>query len=54
MAGQRGQHFDPDLLDVFLEHYGSFCDIARRYPDEADPAVRADIAPDAVRSRAAV
>jgi len=38
MAAQRGKHFDPDLLDCFIAHFGSFCDIARRYADElAEP-----------------
>jgi putative two-component system response regulator len=36
MAEQRGRHFDPDLLDAFMCGYDSFCDIARRYPDEAE------------------
>jgi putative two-component system response regulator len=33
MAEQRGRHFDPDLLDTFLEAFEAFCDIARRFPD---------------------
>ena len=34
MAGERGRHFDPDLLDAFLASFGEFCDIAANYPDE--------------------
>ncbi|MCR5881997.1 HD domain-containing protein [Rhizobacter sp. J219] len=35
MAAERGRHFDPELLDVFLEAFDEFCEIARRRPDEA-------------------
>jgi putative two-component system response regulator len=35
MSGQRGLHFDPDLLDAFLSDYETFCDIARAHPDES-------------------
>jgi putative two-component system response regulator len=35
MTEQRGRHFDPDLLDIFLAGIDDFCAIARRYPDEA-------------------
>ena len=35
MAAQRGRHFDPDLLDVFLAGFDEFCAIARGYPDDA-------------------
>jgi putative two-component system response regulator len=34
MASERGRHFDPDLLDAFLEDFEGFCEIARRYPDD--------------------
>jgi putative two-component system response regulator len=34
MAVERGRHFDPDLLDIFLAAFDDFCDIARRLPDE--------------------
>ena len=47
MAAERGQHFDPDLLDSFIDGFESFCDIARQYPDnetEAAPADRAGVA----------
>lgn len=27
----RGRHFDPDMADIFLNHYDTFCDIARRH-----------------------
>jgi putative two-component system response regulator len=36
MAEQRGKHFDPDLLDVFVDHFDEFCAIARQHPDEDD------------------
>jgi putative two-component system response regulator len=36
MAGQRGLHFDPELLDAFLAGFEQFCEIARRYPDEGE------------------
>jgi putative two-component system response regulator len=36
MAGERGRHFDPDLLDVFMAHFDTFREIARNHPD--DPA----------------
>jgi putative two-component system response regulator len=32
LAG-RAQHFDPDILDVFLKHFSVFCDIAKSYRD---------------------
>jgi putative two-component system response regulator len=35
MAAERGQHFDPDLLDNFIDGFEAFCDIARQHPDEA-------------------
>ena len=34
MLAQRGKHFDPDLLDGFIEGFDEFCAIARRHPDE--------------------
>jgi putative two-component system response regulator len=34
MAAERGQHFDPDMLDAFLEGYDEFCAIASRHPDD--------------------
>ena len=34
MEAERGKHFDPDLLDVFLGAFEEFCEIARRRPDE--------------------
>jgi len=30
----RGQHFDPDMVDVFLKHYRVFCDIADQHRDQ--------------------
>jgi putative two-component system response regulator len=45
LAGQRGRHFDPDLLDIFLGAFAQFCEIARRYPDRpAGPAPPAEAA----------
>ncbi len=38
MSHERGRHFDPVLLDLFLEHYAAFCELAGRFPDEAAPA----------------
>jgi putative two-component system response regulator len=40
MAEQRGRHFDPDILDIFLAGYDDFCAVARRLPDE-EPAADA-------------
>lgn len=34
MAGLRGSHFDPDLLDLFLAGFDVFCAIARRHADD--------------------
>ncbi len=31
----RGTHFDPDVLDAFLDLNGEFAEIARRFGDEA-------------------
>jgi putative two-component system response regulator len=47
MVAQRGQHFDPDLLDTFVAGFDEFCDIARRHPDEdaaAAPAAKPNLA----------
>ena len=33
IAAGRGQHFDPDMVDVFLANFDSYCEIARRYHD---------------------
>ncbi len=46
MTAERGQHFDPDLLDSFIAGFDDFCDIARLHPDE-EPA------PDAAHAGAA-
>jgi putative two-component system response regulator len=35
MAAEGGRHFDPDLLQAFLDNFEAFCDIARLHPDEA-------------------
>lgn len=33
IAGERGRHFDPDVVDAFLNHFGHFRSIAERYGD---------------------
>lgn len=33
IAGERGQHFDPDLVDVFVALHAEFADIAHRFAD---------------------
>lgn len=33
IADGRGKHFDPDLVDVFLQHFEDFVAIAQRYRD---------------------
>lgn len=38
MRAERGRHFDPDLLDLFLEGSDAFVDIARRYPERPPAA----------------
>jgi len=30
----RGKHFDPQVVDVFIENFDQFLEIANRYPDE--------------------
>jgi putative two-component system response regulator len=40
MSGERGKHFDPDLLDAFVEGFEEFCNIARQHPDEMAPDTR--------------
>jgi len=32
----RGRHFDPEIVDAFLDVRGTFAEIARNYPDAAD------------------
>jgi putative two-component system response regulator len=36
MVKGRGSHFDPDLLDAFLQCHEDFREIARQYADEAE------------------
>ncbi len=43
IVAERGQHFDPDITDVFLAHFAEFCAIAECYSD-SDEAVRAKLA----------
>ncbi|CAN5438785.1 two-component system response regulator [soil metagenome] len=38
MLAERGTHFDPHLLDLFLEGFEEFCEIARCHPDECSEA----------------
>ncbi|WP_333874166.1 response regulator [Methylobacter sp.] len=33
IAAGRGQHFDPDITDIFLAHFSIFCDIADNHRD---------------------
>lgn len=33
IAAGRGRHFDPDMIDVFLTNFDSFCAIAERHRD---------------------
>jgi putative two-component system response regulator len=35
MAEQRGIHFDPDLIDLFLQGFDAFVEIATRHTDDA-------------------
>jgi putative two-component system response regulator len=35
---ERGRHFDPDLLDLFLESIDTFVGIARRFPERLPTA----------------
>ncbi len=48
MAGQRGQQFDPELLDLFLDDYELYCSIARQRPDDDLPDARGDAISSAV------
>ena len=36
MRAERGAHFDPDLLDLFLEHLDDFIAIKARFPDQEE------------------
>ena len=35
IADERNRHFDPDMVDTFLNHYEVFCEIAARYQDSS-------------------
>jgi putative two-component system response regulator len=54
MAAERGKHFDPDLLDSFIEGFEVFCDIARQHPDDEAEATVAPAATSAVAVAVAV
>jgi putative two-component system response regulator len=34
MSAERGRHFDPELIDAFIEGFEDFCAIAKLHPDE--------------------
>lgn len=34
IKAERGRHFDPALVDLFIEHFDEFVAIRQRYPDE--------------------
>lgn len=34
IVSERGQHFDPEVVDAFKRHFDEFCAIAGAYPDE--------------------
>ena len=40
MLAERGEHFDPDVLDAFLASAGEFAAIARMYGDTADGSLQ--------------
>lgn len=42
MRDGRGQHFDPDVADAFLQNVSKFADIAQRYRDEHAEAQAAE------------
>jgi putative two-component system response regulator len=42
MKQGRGSHFDPDILDAFLEIHEEFCAIARRFAEEERQSSLAD------------
>lgn len=33
IKSERGKHFDPELVDLFMDNIDTFLDICRRYPD---------------------
>ena len=33
---ERGSHFDPDLVDLFLSHYDQFREILLAHPDHVE------------------
>jgi putative two-component system response regulator len=38
MLAGRGTHFDPELLDLFIDGFDGFCEFARRHPDNEGPS----------------
>ncbi|MDM8515017.1 DUF3369 domain-containing protein [Desulfobacterales bacterium HSG16] len=34
---EKGKHFDPNLVDIFLENLDRFIEIKNRFPDESEP-----------------
>ena len=41
ISAGRAKHFDPDVVDAFLEGFESFVAIARRHVDEAEALLAA-------------
>jgi hypothetical protein len=33
IISERGTHFDPEIVDLFLAHYGEFLEVLAQYPD---------------------
>lgn len=33
IVSERGKHFDPAIVDIFIEHFDKLCDIIKAYPD---------------------
>lgn len=36
IVSQKGKHFDPDIVDVFVQNFDKFKEIVERYPDEGE------------------
>ena len=39
----RGRHFDSDIVNAFLDHFGEFVAIAERYCDAGGPPEIVDL-----------